>query len=162
MVTDQIYWDELFDYIDQNYPLENGYMATNYQSRARTCYIIQKLWSLASVEYLKNLKPQDIVQVKFNDTISCDKPNELRDIFLHELWRYNYNNDMNFDHWLCLQMIVNKMNFTAYCEYMEFYSNTDYTNLLSGMTATGYGIDDEIEKTWSALKVLIRKKQKEN
>lgn len=164
MVTDKVFWSELYFYIKENLTLSDGIMAVDIQQRARTSYIIQKLWKLASEEYIKNVSAKEIVSTSpsyliSDETYRSDDATVLWKWFMIKLFE---SFDMNISSWFELHFFVNQMYASSYYEFLQYYSTASYVSLLGNRSNGTYGINKEIEQTWDAIKLLIKKKQKEN
>lgn len=141
MKIDFIYWNTFYEYLINNFKL-NGDLTND----AKVIKETQYLWQEASKRYLKNVKPKDLKDMwcnieDLNNITYKDSYNKFID------YLYYATDRMSINHWLYLQMCINRTNDLVYDLWEKEYNWCDWTK--------------EIENGWSDTQLYTTKLQED-
>ena len=142
MKTDFIYWNTFYEYLINNFKL-NGDLTND----AKVIEETRCLWREVSKKYLKKVKAKNLVNMWYDIKIFSNYSayDDLYNIFIDYL--FSSSDRMNINHWLLLQMCINRSNDLVYDAWTEQYNWSEWT--------------DKIENGWSETKSCTTKLQED-
>lgn len=158
MKTDYIYWNTFCEYLVNNNFSLNGDLTHD----AKVIKETQYLWREASKRYLKNMKPNYLVEMYCHvKEKECDNYEKYYKQFISYLY---YSTDrMNINRWLCLQMTINYIADLIYNEWIDQFNYKNWTQTIeNGWTKKGITQlqEDCVNEFKTVIKPLIIENQK--